>query len=485
VVSLMKFSRWPLGERGLTLFWFFFVVLYSVLSLFRHWHFGSNAYDLGIADHAIWHYSRFEVPSDTISHFGNLLGDHFDPLLALLAPLYWICPRVEMILIAQAVLLTLPVFPVFLFTRKRLGRLPAYCFAISYALLWGVQLAAEFDFHELCVAVPAAAFAIYFADEEKWAGFWASIVILALSKEDMCLLAVFFGLVLVWKRQYRRGGILAVGALFFFIFEVKFLIPHLGNRPYRHWNYSQLGSGPLEALKTCLLHPLKVLLLIFSTRTKIITVFCLFLPFFFGALFSPWCLLAVPLIGERMLSDNPLFWAMLFHYNVVPGAVLCFASADGFQRWAGWIRDPSVRDKRIRGAALFLLAFNLVTCQLPRFPLGHLIRHPFWRFNETERMGKTALALIPNGASVLAQSSLVPHLSHRQVIDMLSVPALSRPPVEDYVVVCLGKDTWPLENKEDIPRFVRYCQKQGYETLLDREGWFVLKKSSKGDVRAH
>jgi uncharacterized membrane protein len=209
---------WVAKEKGLFFFWLGAVLVYSTLSLFRHWHFGSNAYDLGIYDQAIWRYSQWEIPVGTINPFPNMLGDHFDPLVALLSPLYWVWPRVEAILIAQAALLTLPVFPIFFFTEKRLGRAAGYCFAVSYALVWGVQLAAEYDFHELSLAVPAAAFAIYFADEEKWVPFFISVFLLAMCKEDMCLLVFFFGLVLVLKTQPRKGLALAAGALALFLF---------------------------------------------------------------------------------------------------------------------------------------------------------------------------------------------------------------------------------------------------------------------------
>lgn len=40
-----------------------FAVAYMFVGLFRHWHFSSNADDLGIFDQAVWLLSRFEVPA--------------------------------------------------------------------------------------------------------------------------------------------------------------------------------------------------------------------------------------------------------------------------------------------------------------------------------------------------------------------------------------------------------------------------------------
>ena len=78
-----------------------FAAAYSVLGLFRHWHFGTG-FDLAIFDQAVWHMSRFETPASTISGYSNILGDHFYPILALFAPLYWIAPAPETLIVAQA-----------------------------------------------------------------------------------------------------------------------------------------------------------------------------------------------------------------------------------------------------------------------------------------------------------------------------------------------------------------------------------------------
>jgi uncharacterized membrane protein len=475
---MKKSLEWLLAEKGLVIYWLFSVAAYSALSLFRHWHFESSAFDLGIFDQGIWHYSLFEKPACTINQFPNLLGDHFDPTLALLAPLYWICPHVEAILVAQAILLTLPVFPVFLFTQKRLGRLPAFCFAISYAMLWELQAEAQFDFHELTLAVPAAAFAIYFADEEKWGPFFASVLFMVLCKEDLCLVAIFMGLILVLTGKRVQGMVLAVAALALFLFEIKVLMPYLGGRPYDHWRYSQLGADPVRALGTCLAHPLKVLAILFSNWTKTTTVACLFLPFFFGAFFSPWGFLAIPLICERMLSDDPDFWVMLYQYNVMAAPILCLASADGFYRLFRRVKEPLLREKMKRNLSILILVFNVIAFQLPHQPLGHLIRHPFWRFSSTEKNSNQALALVPADASVLAQSCLVPHLSHRQIIVQMDEQSFGSPPMEDYVVACLGKDSWPLAPQE-VVKLIHRKESQGYQVLFHQTDWVVLKKMEK------
>jgi hypothetical protein len=54
--------------------------VYALYSLFRHWHFQSSAYDLGIFDQIVWSYSRGQVPASSLRGMPNMLGDHLHPI---------------------------------------------------------------------------------------------------------------------------------------------------------------------------------------------------------------------------------------------------------------------------------------------------------------------------------------------------------------------------------------------------------------------
>jgi len=94
--------------------------------------------DLSIFDQAIWHYSQFQGRYSTIKG-SNLLGDHFHPLIAVFAALYWVWSDPRLLLIASSILVACSVIPVFLFARRRLPWLPSYLIAVAYGLFWGLQ----------------------------------------------------------------------------------------------------------------------------------------------------------------------------------------------------------------------------------------------------------------------------------------------------------------------------------------------------------
>src|SRR5438445_7832303 len=85
---------------------------YAAISIYRHDHFASNAFDLGVQDQTVWGYSQLQMIPNTVEMIRNLLGDHFHPILMTLAPLYWICNDVRVLLIVQAFLIAAGGIPI-------------------------------------------------------------------------------------------------------------------------------------------------------------------------------------------------------------------------------------------------------------------------------------------------------------------------------------------------------------------------------------
>jgi uncharacterized membrane protein len=156
------FQDFLMREKPLAVLIVLMTFIYSTLSLFKHWHFGTFAWDLGNFDQMIWHYSRFEAPGCTELGLKNCLGDHFSPISALCAPLFWICPHVEVLLVAQVILITSALIPIYLYSASRLTRWESYGVAAAFAVFWGVKNAIWSDYHPDCFAVPMIAWAIYF-----------------------------------------------------------------------------------------------------------------------------------------------------------------------------------------------------------------------------------------------------------------------------------------------------------------------------------
>ncbi len=449
-------------------------VAYSLYSVLRHWHFGSGGHDLGIVDQVIWHYSRFETPATTIRFdpTPNILGDHFSPILAVLAPLYRVFPGAGTLLVAQGVLFALSIVPVFLFARRRLGPLPAYCFAAAHALFWGILRAVAFDFHEVAFAVPLVAFAIYFMDGRRWAWYGSCIALLFLVKEDTGILVAFFGLCLLVQKQLKPGLASILAGTIWFILVMKVFIPACQppDSGFGYWAYyGQFGTGLTSVVGNMLRDPLGVLQALVDPPQKLLTVFATFGPFALLAILSPLVLLTVPIFLERFLASNSLMWGQQFHYTATLSPIVAMAAADGLRTLAGLVGKGRARYV-VGGASILVLAINVGL--LPASPLSSLARPGFYRQEDYQASGYRALACIPAEASVAAQDGIIPHLSRREQVFLLR----GDPPETDYVIACKGMSPWPNESYEDIQRYLAQRAEQGYTTIFSENGWVVLER---------
>ena len=119
-----------------------FAALFGALAVLRHRAFGSGRFDLGNMTQAVWSTAHGDFLSVTDVHGEQIsrLGSHFDPILALLAPLWWIWPSPELLLVVQAGAVAAGALPVFWLARAHLdSERTAAALALAYLLYPPVQ----------------------------------------------------------------------------------------------------------------------------------------------------------------------------------------------------------------------------------------------------------------------------------------------------------------------------------------------------------
>src|SRR5260221_373083 len=80
-------------------------LVYGLLAVLQHARFRTTGYDLGIFEQAIRGYAHLRAPIVPLKGPSvNILGDHFSPIIAVLAPVYRLVPSAYTLLIAQALL---------------------------------------------------------------------------------------------------------------------------------------------------------------------------------------------------------------------------------------------------------------------------------------------------------------------------------------------------------------------------------------------
>jgi uncharacterized membrane protein len=442
-----------------------FFVIYTASALLRDHHLGTAAYDLGIFDQAVAQYARFNAPMTPLMGPGfNLFGDHFSPILAVLAPGYWIWPDRRMLLVAQAALLAVSVIPVVRVASARLGRWAGFAVGVAYGLSWGIQGMVGFDFHQVAFAVPLLAFAMAALAEGRYraAALWALPLLLV--KEDLGLTVAAIGLCLVLRRQRRLGLGLALAGIAAFLLTTLVIIPHFDHlfHTYRYW--SVVGAGKSNTAPAPGVGQMLRLLVglpkdAVTPIGKPIMLLWLFGIVAFVAPRSPLLLVAVPTVLWRLVSANPAYWSVGdVHYNAVLMPIVFIAFADALpallaSRW---------RFVRAYGRIAVPVVLVVAILALPRFSLWDLTRAGTYRADPHAAAARTLAARIPSGAPVSASNYLVPVVVDRCATVLF--PNTHRVPV-DYVLV----DT---TNLYGVP--LPHDQQEAYLNALPGQGFRLV-----------
>jgi uncharacterized membrane protein len=457
---------------------------YAVYSLVRFWAFRTTTYDLVIFDQAVRSYSRLHLPTAIVKGVHNgfgphfaVLGDHFSPILALLAPLYWIHDGPKTLLISQAVLLALTIIPLWAYTRRRLGVWPAYCVCGVYALAWPVAETVAFDFHEMAFAPVLSMLMLERQEAGRRLQCAAAAGTLLLVKEDMGLLVAGFGLYLLTRRGERRqAAVFVVAGLFWTWLASQVLIPAFGGSADYYWAYDALGRDLPHAAAHAVTHPWTAMKLLVTPRVKVTTMLWLVVPLLLLPLASPITLAALPLLAERMLSSRfGHWWEPRFHYNVAIVALLVAAGVDGASRLA---RLVPVRPRLDRLWPVAALAATVAV--VPHFAFGRFFDAAFYRRDAGARAAAAVLPAVPEGALVEAVNNVGPRLSGRARVLLLD----DRPRWAPWVVADTATATFPFTSVADQRARVDLLLRSGYSVVRRHDGYVVLHRpGSEPDLR--
>ncbi|MET9936284.1 DUF2079 domain-containing protein, partial [Streptomyces sp. NPDC006324] len=221
--------------------------LYFLYSWVQYAYFRTPSWDLGIFGQSVRAYAEFRAPVVDIKGPGfPILGDHFSPVTALLAPLYWVWPSPVALLFAQGALFAASSVVVGRTAQQVLGsRAVGLGLAVAYGLSWGLQEAVRSDFHEIAFAVPLLALTCRALILGRWTAAAAWAIPLILVKEDMGLTVAMVGAVLFLKGSRRLGAALAAFGVSAFALTVLVLIPAASSLgQYDYWSkIERTGEG--------------------------------------------------------------------------------------------------------------------------------------------------------------------------------------------------------------------------------------------------
>ncbi|MCK9603765.1 MAG: DUF2079 domain-containing protein [Candidatus Omnitrophica bacterium] len=447
----------------------------SILSITRHLSFSSGSSDLGIFDQAIWNTAQGNILFSSLKGNINLLGDHFEPILLVIAPLYKIWPSALVLLILQSFLLAFAIVPLYLIASKILkSRFLIFVFIVSYILSEAMRGVALSDFHPECFILLFLFWAYYFLLQKKNLWLFFVTFLLLLCKEDTAFLISGLGIfALFFQKRFKTGAALFIIGIAAWALQTKFIIPYFNPAgKYSYMDRFPFGLTYADNLRAVLGDPSLLVKLLFQ-KAKIIYCLKLLGPVVFLPLLSPahYILVAIPLFKNLLLAHINFsgFYDITSHYTagIIPFIYI------GAIYGAGWL----ARKLHLRKAALFIGGFALLSSlffygktdgyQLARFTEGIKNNHSIEKLSY--------LRLVPAEASVATNFNIVPHLSHRKYIFEWN-PNSRMSKITEYLVIDM--DLLEYLSPSDIANIAPYfaeIKNMGYRKVFSSpDGKFLI-----------
>lgn len=457
---------------------------YAAFALRLQARFVTAGYDLGIFDQAVRHYAHLQAPTVALKGVGyNVFGDHFHPIIALAAPLYWIWDDPRTLLLLQAALVAVTVPIVYRFTRRRWSARASLLVSAAFAVGWPVQSMVNFNFHEVAWGVPLVALAIDGLDRDDDRALLISAVLLLLVREDMGVVVVLLGVLRLLRRRPGRWwlgvALIVAGAAVYELATAVVLPAFSPSGSFAYWQYTALGPDLPSALTTIATRPWTAVRLFFSPWEKSYSLLLLTVPLLLLPLRSRYSLVALPLLAELFLSSRENLWVPGYHYSAMPWVILVLAAVDGAARLRPWhssctrLRGSYRRRAPVAVGAVFLVVqLALIVFNGHVAPLHKVANGRLFVTTRHMRAMQATVDRIPANTCVAVDDRLAPRLTRHNLVTLPGMQAGRA----DFVAIDL--------TQSDVGNFgptpwgaLIYSLLSGYRPIF-QDGTLILLRSS-------
>ena len=425
-------------------------VVYCLISLVNHYFFKTYTLDLGLYTHAMYDYAHFCFDDCTMfkDHPQNILSDHFDLYLMLLSPLVYVFGTYTL-LIVQIVGVLLGGWGIY----KLIGLytdddwMPVLASTVFF-FSFGVIQTLGYDYHSNVLTAMMLPWLLYFLKKRRFGLASLFVLLFVIGKENMSLWLFFIVIGLMWDYRKDKKTLLylTVYALFsiaYFILINMVVMPRLGGSGGGFSRYAYLGSDYGEVAKNLITHPGETVKILFTNTLgkphydgiKAEFYICALATGMILTLLKPnFFFMLLPLIGQKMLAADRMFWGVSLQYSVEFMPVLVIAS------FLVILKLKKQLPRLLLGIAL-LLSTLLTTFYTIGVPKSYIMvdqlciyqgRHYQQKDFDTD-YARQLMAMIPDDASVCAGRMFVPHLALRpEIYDYYFVAPIVR---ADYILI--------------------------------------------------
>jgi uncharacterized membrane protein len=421
--------------------------LYAAAALIKFDHAVVASYDTAIFEEGIRGYAHGGWPIAAIKGAGyNLLGDHFSPAIAVLAPFYRLFSHTQTILIAQAILIAISVYVVATVALRHLGPWAGGAVGVAYGLSFGLQSAVDSGFHEVALGLPLLALAGSAFVEQRFKAVVGWSLPLLFVKEDLGLTVAAIGVALALVGERRRGALLAGAGAVGTLLEVFVLIPW-ARSDSSGYAYALGGDGMFGALGD-------------DPGRKVLTVVLTFAVGGLVAVASPWAVVALPTLGWRMAADNPYYWGTDWHYSLLLMPVVAVAGVDVMRR-VEWTQRIGI------AAMVVITALSLVPNHVMKSGLTSNLSTAARQTTDRERAADRVRDLIPANVTVDSDIGLISQLVTGRDVRWIGTEQMDGPP--DWIVL----DHDPASNINSPTSAILYAKERyaNHRYVIALDAW--------------
>jgi len=334
-----------------------FTLVVSSIAWWLWWTFQHESFDLAFYVQGLWLALRgeWQVPILEVP----ILGNHAEPIVFLLTPLFALWPHPMVFIVVQAVALaSMP------FTAWRIGQalgldpranLPL---ALSTLLAPATGFVALHEFHPEAFSAPFLLLMIEARLRAQLGRFWLWFVATLACKENIAAMLVWYcALQICWDRKQpwpwqRNWNIapLALASTWLTVYVLK-LSPMLNGGNVNYITvYSHLGQSVGDIVRNIFTEPHRLTGALRKAVSHGNLVWGLLLPFLGLSFLRPrWLLVGLPLLVQHLLSWRPSEWSLHFHYGAPFIPLVWMSAVDAISRF-----------RFQRGAAIAVIAACII-----------------------------------------------------------------------------------------------------------------------------
>jgi uncharacterized membrane protein len=353
-----------------------------------------------------------------------LLGNHVEPIVFLMAPVFAVFPHpMTLVVIQNAALGAMGILAFNVARRLGLKPAPALLLALAILLTPATGYVALHEFHPEALAAPCLLLMVHSRLRNSLRSHWLCLVAVLACKENMALLvAAYCAVHIVLERARPRAELRAwyvwplVTAVLWFWICTKFITPSLNAEAIDYLAlYGRLGTSAGDIALKSITEPQRIVGAIAYSLRHGNLLWALLIPFLGLPLLRPhWLLISTPVLLQHLLSWRSSEWTIYFHYAapLIPLFWVGLAQTVAGMERSG--RVPTV----VRRGTPFLIVIACVAAQILLGPAESVAKNVTqWRASESDRTRKTAfINQIPPTASLVAPLPYLSHLAMRERI---------------------------------------------------------------------